>query len=78
MEGLYKQVVKCIGFLQANPRHSGLKTHVYSKLKNPYEKNQKVFEAYVQNRTPSAWRVFWCYGREKNQITIINITPHPD
>ena|SRR5580692_9096613 len=76
-EGLFKQVYKCIKWLAANPRHPGLQTHEYHDLPNPYDQNQKVFEAYAQNRTPGAYRVFWCYGPGRNQITIIAITPHP-
>ena len=26
---------------------------------------------------PGAYRLFWCYGPESGQITIIAITPHP-
>jgi len=37
----------------------------------------KIFEAYVQNRTPEAYRVFWCYGPGKAQITVSAITEHP-
>lgn len=77
VEGLLKQVDKCIELLLANPRHPGLKTHEYSTLAHPYDQKQKVFEAYAQNRTPGAYRIFWCYGPEKDQITIIAITPHP-
>jgi hypothetical protein len=77
IEGLFKQVDKCLEFLQSNPRHPALNTHEYSSLKHPYETNQKVFEAYAQNRTLGAYRVFWCYGPGKNKITIIAITPHP-
>lgn len=76
-EGLFKQVVKCITHVQANPRHPALKTHEFHSLPHPYEKQGKVFEAYVQNRTPGAYRLFWCYGPGKNQLTIIAITPHP-
>jgi hypothetical protein len=76
-EGLFKQVVKCITHLQANPRHPGLQTHEFHSLPHPYDKAGKVFEAYVQNRTPGAYRLFWCYGPGKNQFTIIAITPHP-
>lgn len=76
-EGLFKQVLKCIELLQDNPRHPGLNTHEYDSIENPYDPTTKVFEAYVQNRTPGAYRVFWCYGPNKNQITIIAITPHP-
>ena len=76
-EGLFKQVQKCIELLAHNPRHPGLQTHEYHSLPHPYDPKQKVFEAYPQNRTPSAYRVFWCYGPGKNQITILAITPHP-
>ena len=76
-EGLFKQVLKCIELLQDNPRHPGLNTHEYNSIDNPYDPATKVFEAYVQNRTPGAYRVFWCYGPNKNEITIIAITPHP-
>ncbi len=76
-EGLFKQVHKCIEHLLRNPSHPGLETHEYDSLENPYDKKKKVFEAYVQNDTPGAYRVFWCYGPERAQITIIAITPHP-
>ncbi len=75
--GLYKQINKTLQLLQTNPRHPGLKTHEYSSLENPFNSKEKVFEAYAQNNTPGAYRVFWCYGPEKRQITIIAITPHP-
>ena len=76
-EGLFKQVYKCVELLRANPRHPGLQTHEYHSLRNPYDPNGKVLEAYVQNRTPGAYRLFWCYGPHKGQITILAITPHP-
>ena len=76
-EGLFKQVVKCLELLQSNPRHPSLKTHEYDSIENPYDPASKVFEAYVQNRTPDAYRIFWCYGSKKSEITIIAITPHP-
>lgn len=76
-EGLFKQVHKTIQMLEQNPRHPGLHTHEYTSLLHPYDRNQKVFEAYAQNQTPGAYRVFWCYGPDQKQITIIAITPHP-
>ena len=76
-EGLFKQVHKTIELLLANPRHPGLQTHAYSALENPINPQEKVFEAYAQHRTPSAYRVFWCYGPGKNRITLIAITPRP-
>jgi len=44
-EGLFKQVVKCIELLQANPRHAGLNTHEYHSIENPYDPDTKVFVA---------------------------------
>ena len=76
-EGLFKQVHKTVKLLQSNPRNPGLHTHVYKSMENPVDKEQKVFEAYAQNKTPGAYRVFWCYGPGKKEITIIAITPHP-
>jgi len=76
-EGLFKQVHKTITLLKSNPRHPGLQTHEYTSIRNPFNQNKKVFEAYAQNRTPGAYRVFWCYGPKQNEITIIAITPHP-
>jgi hypothetical protein len=76
-EGLFKQTLKCIDMLAANPRHPGLQTHEYLSIPHPYRAGEKVFDAYVQNRTPGAYRVFGCYGPGKNQITLIAITAHP-
>ena len=76
-EGLVKQINKSLGYLQHNPKHPSLRTHPYRSIEHPYHPNEKVFEAYAQNKTPSAYRIFWCYGPKKRQITIVAITPHP-
>ncbi len=76
-EGLFKQVEKCVRLLLENPRHPGLNTHEYDSIEHPFDDTGKVFEAYVQNRTPGAYRLFWCYGPGKSEITILAITPHP-
>lgn len=76
-EGLFKQVHDCVAKLLANPRHPGLNTHKFESLEHPYRPGEPVFEAYAQNRTPGAYRVFWCYGPQKNQITVLAITSHP-
>ena len=76
-EGLFKQVHKTLTLRASNPKHPGLQTHEYHSLPHPYDPKQKVFEAYAQNQTPRAYRVFWCYGLGNRQITLIAITPHP-
>jgi hypothetical protein len=70
-----KKVRKALGLLETNPRHPGLATHEFVSLTGPA--GEKVFEAYVENRTPGAWRIFWYYGPDPGMIRILNITPHP-
>lgn len=70
-----KAVRKALGYLETNPRHPSLKTHKYTSLTGP--KGKDVFEAYAENKTPAAYRIFWFYGPNKNEITILAITPHP-
>jgi hypothetical protein len=70
-----RAVQKTLGLLESNPRHPGLHTHEYSKLFGP--KGEKVFEAYAENKTPAAFRIFWHYGPGKGQMTIVAITAHP-
>ena len=76
-EGLYIQVKGTVRLLKENLRHPSLKTHEFSAMKNPYDQKGKVFEAYAQNNTPGAYRVFWVYGPEDKEITIIAVTAHP-
>ncbi|HEV8232099.1 MAG TPA: hypothetical protein VGQ75_07110 [Thermoanaerobaculia bacterium] len=64
-----------LAYLETNPRHSSLQTHEYKSLAGPGGK--KVFEAYAEQNTPAAFRVFWHYGPGRDQITIVAITRHP-
>ncbi len=71
----YKKVVKTLGLMETNLRHPGLNTHKYDSLSGP--NGEDVFEAYVENQTPGAFRVFWFYGPTQEEITIVAIRPHP-
>jgi hypothetical protein len=71
----YNAVKKTIGLLAGNPRHKSLQTHQFFSLKGP--NREKVFEAYAEQKTPAAYRVFWFYGPSRGKITIFAITPHP-
>ncbi len=71
----FKAVRKSIGLLENNPRHPSLNTHKYQTKLG--ENGEDVFEAYAENNTPGAYRIFWHYGPGKDVITIIAITPHP-
>ena len=71
----FKAVRKALAYLQTNPRHPGLNTHKFTSLSGP--NGEEIFEAYAENKTPAAYRIFWYYGPSKKEITIIAITPHP-
>ena len=72
---ILKSVRKTLGLIETNLRHPSLQTHIFQSLKGPT--GEKVFEAYAQQNTPSAYRVFWYYGPGRKEITIVAITPHP-
>ena len=61
--------------MATNLRSTGLNTHTFTSLSGPNK--EKVFESYVENNTPAAFRVFWYYGPDQGVITIFLITPHP-
>ncbi len=80
--GLMQQVRKAVGHLEADPQHPSLNAHEFTSLSGIG--GEKVFEAYAQNDTPGAYRIFWHYGPDEIKgkkripvITIIAITPHP-
>jgi hypothetical protein len=70
-----KAVRKALGLLETNPRHPGLQTHAYHSVRG--ENGEKVFEAYAEQNTPAAYRIFWHYGPGQREMTIVAITSHP-
>jgi hypothetical protein len=80
--GLLRQVRKTLALLETNPRHPSLAAHAYRSLIGPA--GEKLFEAYVQNQTPGAYRVFFFYGPDREEdgervavLTVVAVTPHP-
>ncbi len=69
------RVRNCFAKMQTNLKSKGLSTHEFSAVTGP--KGEKVFEAYVENLTPNAYRVIWYYGPDAKQITVITVIPHP-
>jgi hypothetical protein len=81
LAGELRQVKKALGYLEQNPRHPSLNTHEFTSLSTD---EYKVFEAYAQNQTPGAYRIFWRYGPDEKAgnkripvIKIISIVSHP-
>ena len=80
--GTFKQVRKTLKFLEQDPRHPSLNTHEYDSLEGA--NGERVWEAYAQNQTPGAYRVFFHYGPDEvvdgkrvPVLTVVAITPHP-
>jgi len=38
----------------------------------------RIWESYLENRKAGARRMFWIYGPETNEITIVGIENHPE
>jgi hypothetical protein len=81
-KGVFKQVRKTLAILETDTRHPSLRTHEYSSLKGA--NGERVWEAYAQQNTPAAYRVFFHYGPDEHEkgkqvpiITIVAITRHP-
>ena len=60
---------KALDQLAANPRHPGLRTKRYA---------DGVWQSYVANRTPGAWRIWWTRDpNELDTIVVVAFGPHP-
>ncbi|WP_125613155.1 hypothetical protein [Specibacter cremeus] len=75
LEKKLRKVQRALGRLQQDPRYPGLSSHKYSSLSGV--NGEEVWDSYVENNTPSAWRIYWHYGPGRNVITVFAITPHP-
>ena len=83
LKGVRKQVRKTLGYLETDLQAKSLQTHEFESLTRRYGK--RIFEAYVQQKTPGAYRVFWHYGPDEIDkrgnripiITVVAMTPHP-
>ena len=75
-EKLYKKMGKAMAFLSNDPKHPGLHSHEIEALSKRY--GMKVWQSYLENKTSGAGRIYWVYGLEKNEITIIGLEPHPE
>jgi len=75
-EKFFKKLVKALGYLEQNPRHNSLASHEIDDLTRKY--GFKVFQSYLENATPAAGRLFWAYGPDKGDITVLAVEPHPE
>jgi len=72
----YRKLVKALRYLSENPRYNSLASHEIDDLTRKY--GIKIFQSYLESKTPAAGRVFWAYGPDKGDITILAIESHPE
>ena len=73
---LFKKLVSCFKKLALDSKYPSLCTHDIEVLTKRY--GIKVWQSYLENNKPAAGRVFWVYGPNKSDITIIGLEPHPN
>jgi hypothetical protein len=73
---LYRKIRKALQYLEINPRHPGLNSHEIDVLTEKY--GVRIWESYLENRKAGARRMFWIYGPETKEITIVGIENHPE
>lgn len=57
--------------LADNPFYPSLDTHEIGPLSKRY--GMKVWQSYLENKTSKAMRMYWVYGPDQKDITIIGI-----
>lgn len=75
-KNLYRKIRKALQHLEINPRHPGLKSHEIDVLTEKY--GVRIWESYLENKRSGARRMFWIYGPETKEITIVGIENHPE
>lgn len=75
-ERLYLKWGNALKKLAENPMYPSLKSHEIEPLSRRY--GMKVWQSYLENKTSGAMRMFWVYGPDHQEITIIGLEPHPE
>ena len=75
-EDLYKKWGSALAKLAADPMYPSLQTHEIPELSRRY--GMRVWQSYLENKTSKARRMYWVYGPDQKDITIIGLEPHPE
>lgn len=73
---LYKKWGHALKNLSLSPFYPSLDTHEIDELTQRY--GIKVWQSYLENKKSKAQRMFWVYGPNQQEITIIGLEPHPE
>lgn len=75
-EQLYKKWGNALKKLADDSMYPSLQSHEIDTLSRRY--GMKVWQSYLENKKSGAMRMFWVYGPEQQQITIIGLEPPPE
>lgn len=73
---LLNKWAKVISYLSSNPKHPSLQTHEITVLSVKF--GHRVWQSYLENKTPKPYRLYWVYGPKQKQITLIGLERHPE
>ena len=73
---LYQKWGRALRHLSLDPKYPGLNSHEIPQLTKRVGK--KVWQSYLENRKSGAMRMYWVYGPQKQEITIIGLASHPE
>lgn len=73
---LYRKWGSALIKLAMDPFYPSLQSHEIEPLSKRY--GMKVWQSYLENKKSGARRMYWVYGPDKSDITIIGLEPHPE
>ena len=73
---LYTKWGKALKLLSKDPFYPSLRTHEIEPLTKRF--GQKVWQSDIENNVSRAMRMYWVYGPDRQDITIIGLEPHPE
>ena len=73
---LYRKWGSALIKLAMDPFYPSLQSHEIEPLSKRY--GMKVWQSYLENKKSRARRMYWVYGPDKSDITIIGLELHPE
>lgn len=73
---LQSRFIKTLDQLKTNPRYPSLNSHRIADLTD--ELGYIVWQSDMENNTSGALRMFWRYGPEDGEISVVGVSSHPE
>ncbi len=72
------KIKRALKRLKQNPNDSALNSKKYKTLEGTGPHGADIWESYIEQGTPGAWRMFWYYSKvERGLIGVMWIGKHP-